>query len=234
MTKEPLPRLQHDSPPPQSVPRRTRYWRRVFSVSVVVCLLALVLCFYLFPWASIGTALVHKPVLEQADAVVLLGGGGLVRASHAARLIQEGWAPFVYVLLPEPALPDTPVEEIETYEPIFVQGVFDRHGIQEDRIEWCGSRFLSTYDEIMHLQRWSIQRDIRKVIVVSGWYQSGRAQWCVERILPEWKNRILISPAPYHELDTEQWWRHEDTIIHVQNEWLKHFYYRLQALTGQK
>ena len=62
----------------------------------------------------------------------------------------------------------------------------------------------------------------KKVILVTSWYHSSRAEWIFKKV-NSFGLEIISAP---NEIP-KNWWRHEESFLRVFNEYLKWIYYLL-------
>jgi uncharacterized SAM-binding protein YcdF (DUF218 family) len=175
---------------------------------------------YIPPAASTG----------QADAVVVLGGGGPERMHHGITLYKQGAAPELWYTgdMASPELPS------------FNQGRMGKQyaieqGVPAEDIVLLKS--TSTWEDAQAIAAMVEQRTIKRLLVVTSWYHSRRAL-CVVRHHLAGNNggsgnegggagsvELRFSPAPTSVYDADSWWKHEHGLVSVVNEIIKGGYY---------
>ncbi len=183
---------------------------------------------------SVGQNLVSQTELKPADVIVVLGGGETLRADHAARLFRENLAPRILVMVPQSLPEGTPYRDILSMERRLVDAVFGFHQIPTAVVEWTKRPVFSTYEETLLLKEWMTANTKQSAIVVTGYFQSSRAHWTLERSLVDTDIQIQVAPAPQPAIDAENWWTDVEGILDVQNEYIKYSYYRLRGLLGRE
>lgn len=228
-------RLIEDEPPLASPPRRKRRrwkWAALFVGAVLLCAGA----GYVFQGPilrALSYSLIHQPELNESAVIVVLGGGGPLRADKAAELYHDVWAPEIWVMLPESIPDDASYGDLILMESHLVRAVFEHRYVPQERIFWSGQVFHSTREEAVYLREWMRNQGIRSALVVCGEFQSKRAQWTLDRAFRNSGLRASVVPAPDDRFGPVDWWTHEEGIVFVQNEHLKTLYYRLNALVGR-
>ncbi|MBZ0254785.1 YdcF family protein [bacterium] len=206
------------------------FW--VFLSLVVLCAVA-----YLFRkpiLTSLGDALVYESELQPADVIIVLGGGGTLRAEQAAKLYHEGYAKKLLVLLPKTLPDDAPYRDLIDMERKLVEMVLAYRHVPQNQIDWAGRPVFSTYEETMLIREWMETHHAHSAIVVSGYFQSSRAQWVLDRAFQDTDIQVQVTPAPEPDISAENWWTDIDGILNVQNEYVKYAYYRLRGLLGRQ
>lgn len=248
--EETLPPIQAESPEPDAAsddpaalldpealwqpPRKRRVWLWLLVACLLIAAGGTLAYVYQEPLLrGLGNGLVHEPFLQRSDVIAILGGGGIDRAERGVELYHQGWAPRILVMLPQSTGSEEPYSDLVLMESMTIEALMDYHDVPQDAVNWSGQTFYSTYDEAVYLRAWMEENGYTDALVVSGWFQSARAHWSLQRLFPEERWQIETAPAPPFEYDVEQWWLHEDGLISVQNEYLKTGYYWLKALLGQ-
>ena len=54
----------------------------------------------------------------------------------------------------------------------------------------------------------------------------------MQRAIPERWINIMIAPASNDMYSATDWWKHEEGLIMVENEFLKNTYYRIKGVLG--
>lgn len=237
-TKSQPRRSAYRSPlPPFSTYTRDGGMRRGLKslAMLLIALVVLALALYLFRvplLQATGGALVHDPEPAQSDVIVVLGGGGLLRAEKAVELYRQGFAPEILVMLPLEVSDQTPYGDHIEMEARMIDALFRFYSIPQEDVNWLGRPVFSTYQEAVHLRDWMNEAGARSALVVAGYFQSSRAQWSLDRVFDDSDIRAQVIAAHEPEYDKSDWWRHLDGLLQVQNEYVKFLFYRLQALRG--
>lgn len=134
--------------------------------------------------------LVEGPV-RSADAIVLLGGDDGSRATRAAELFHQGYAPVIII---------TGDWEMRPEELVRL-GVPSAAILVEDKAQ-------STAENAEFTLRMMQQRGWSRALVVTSWWHTRRARWCLERygrdiewsVQPTWQTPEIAakwgSPTP--------------------------------------
>ena len=183
---------------------------------------------------AVGDALVYESDLQPADVIVVLGGGETLRAEQASKLYHEGYSQKLLVLLPKTLPDDAPYRDLIDMEQKLAVKVFNYWNVPQNHIDWAARPVFSTYEETLLIKEWMQKNQATSAIVVSGYFQSSRAQWVLDRAFEDTGFRIQVTPAPEPDLNVENWWSDIEGILNVQNEYIKYAYYRLRGLLGRQ
>ncbi|MDP8242840.1 MAG: YdcF family protein [Candidatus Hinthialibacter antarcticus] len=183
---------------------------------------------------TLGEAIVYETEIQPADVIIVLGGGNTFRAEQASKLYRENYAPRILVMLPQSISDGTPYRDLFLMEQRLVKAVFDYHNVPQRVIAWTERPVFSTYEETQIMKQWMQSNSAKSALVVSGYFQSSRAQWVFDRALVDTDIRVQVVPAPEPGLSAGNWWTDVDGILDVQNEYIKYAYYRLRGLLGRE
>lgn len=213
---------------------KSRLKTTIWVLLILVFLCAVTYLFRKPILTSLGDALVYESELQPADVIVVLGGGETFRAEQAAKLYHEGYSKKLLVLLPKSLPDDAPYGDLIDMERKLVEMVLAFRHVPQNQIDWAKRPVFSTYEETLLLREWMETHHAKSAIVVSGYFQSSRAQWVLDRAFANTDIRIHVTPAPEPDISAKNWWTDIDGILTVQNEYVKYAYYRLRGLLGRQ
>jgi len=202
--------------------------RRVFAGSLIGTLAAAVVFLYALRTPvlrSVGDFLVVRDNLAAADAIVVLNGDPNSRPFEAARLFRQGLASEVWIARSE----DSELSRAGVYPNTtdLAIAVLKKGGVPAGhvvQIETPGG-VTSTFDEARALHEYVMSRSIRKIIVVTSAFHTRRAHWALRKEFRGTNTVLLMWPVPNPKYGADNWWRYEDGVIGLQNEYLKLLYY---------
>ena len=217
---------------------KPRMWlKRIAIVTATVAALAAVvyaLRVPLFIWA--GSQIVHADRLDQADVIVILGGGSVGRAVTAADLYADGYAPTVVLTMPpqDPVIADLEQRGYAGQSPTEARvGFLLGLGVTADAVTVLSRVVSSTEAEATLIAEWVASRAIARVIVVTDTYHSARARLAFARALSALDIDLRVHPSPFGAFDPERWWRDRFMLREGLLELQKLFYYRLMYALGR-
>ena len=187
-----------------------------------------VIALSLVAWLA-AEALIVRSDMAHADAMVVLAGSStyLERTHRAAQLFHEGRAPRI--ILTNDNLESGWSAE-EDRNPLFVERATDelkRRGVPRERIEVVPGRVTSTYDEAVKVRQYTVDHDLRSILVVTSAYQSRRALWTLRRVFRGTDVLVGLEPvAPGEQAPVPAvWWGHRLGWELVPGEYVKMIYY---------
>jgi uncharacterized SAM-binding protein YcdF (DUF218 family) len=165
--------------------------------------------------------------LRPADLIYVLNGEVNSRPFRAADLYHRGYAPKVVVPRAE-ALPAELLGVLPTTTEVTV-AILRRLGVPEEAVvvlEW-GHGVTSTREEGQALRRYLETSGGHRVIVVTSTLHGRRARWILHRELAGARVEVMMARAPHIDFDRDRWWRSEEGLKYVFNEWVKLAFYHL-------
>jgi len=163
---------------------------------------------------ALGRGLVMTPCEGQADAIVVLGGGGPERVVHGIQLYRQGVAPRLWFT------GDRPVPEM----PDFTDGQLARDmaarvGIPVNDIGLLNTS--STWEDGQQIAVGVKQKGLCRIVIVTNWYHSRRALAVIRRHLAGQSVQVYYSPPPTSTCCPDKWWVRDESLVTVINEWIK-------------
>jgi len=83
----------------------------------------------------------------------------------------------------------------------------------------------STFDEAAAFRQYLEARPIRKIILVTSAFHTRRARWICNGAFSGLRVTLEVAAVPYRDFDQTNWWKHENGLIALNNEYVKLVYY---------
>jgi uncharacterized SAM-binding protein YcdF (DUF218 family) len=168
---------------------------------------------------SIAKLWVVTDNLDQADAIVVLGGGLDVRPAAAADLYKRGVAPRVAIGISE-----------------FDQGrdarlnreMLLQHGVPRIAIVDFGFQPHSTYGEARGIVEWAKASGAKSVVIPTDIFPTRRVRWIFKHELKPLGVRVTVQAVTPTWYSIDDWWQHKSGWTHFGSELIKFAYYRLR------
>lgn len=202
--------------------------RSITAIMAVIAAVALMYPMRIVILRDVGIFLVVRDQLSPSDIIFVLNGDPNTRPFEAARLWRAGFSPRVVIaraadsaLSRAGVVPNTTDLCISALEhsdvpPSYISQITSARGV------------TSTFDEARLLRDFVIENGIRRVIVVTSTFHTRRARWIISKELRGTPASLLMWPVGDPKYDEGNWWREEDGLIAVQNEYLKLLYYAVR------
>ena len=177
-----------------------------------------------------GRFLQHDDPLQNADAILMLGGARAERCLEAFELYTSGYAPVV-VLSPgrleqaELLLRDKGVRLPREVD--LQRDVLQQLGVPADRIIMLAVTVDNTAQEAEALHDLVRARGWRRVIVVTSKYHTRRTRFGFRREFAGSGTEIIVRSSRFDPSDPAHWWRARPDVRFVLEEWGKLIAYRL-------
>jgi uncharacterized SAM-binding protein YcdF (DUF218 family) len=198
---------------------------RKFLIITFSLILALILL-YTFRKRELrwlATSLIVEDSLQKADAIVVLSGGGYDRGNEAVKIMNAGYTHHVICTGGNPVI-ELKVFGIDTLESDMTAANLRRQSIPDSDITELRDG-TSTKEESDIIADYCLQHQIKKIIILSSKLHTHRVQTVFKTKLKKRGIEVVVRGAPNSRFDELQWWRDEDGLIAVNNEWIKRFYY---------
>lgn len=152
-----------------------------------------------------GGMLIDDDSPRASDAIIVLGDDNYAgdRATKAAELIKQGWAPRV-IASGRYLRPYANIAELEKHD------LLDR-GVPASAIVAYSHHNENTRDECTSVGMLLQYRGWKHVLIVTSNYHTRRADYICSRVLPAGTDMHVIA-APDSEYDPATWWQHRKSI----------------------
>ena len=157
--------------------------------------------------------------LQQADAIVVLGGGIDFRPAAAAELYRRGIASRVAV-----GISDTDRGQDGRRN----RDVLLEYGVPPSAIVGFAVRHHSTYGEARGILEWARASGAKSVIIPTDIFPTRRTRWIFNRELAPAGIRVSIRAVTPPTYGFDDWWRREAGWNNFKSELIKLAYYRLR------
>ena len=161
-----------------------------------------------------GAWLVVADRLEKSDAIVVLGGTMYERPLEAIELLNDGWAPRIYLFreiadwgeveLLKRGVPYTRSVDVQIDAMV-------RLGVPRDAIHVL-DQANSTAEESTHVLRLVTHEKYSRVIVVTSKQHTRRARLVMRRRLDGTGVDVIVRPSRYDLSPVDRWWSNRSTL----------------------
>ena len=198
--------------------------RKLLYLLLTVLLIGvLVYAFHTPILRSFATFLIREDSLQKADAIFILSGGGYDRGNEAAKLYDAGWAPVI-VCTGGNEMPMLCVFDIDTLESDMARCNLLQLGIPDSVIVMI-RQGTSTKEEFKIIMKYCAAHHLSRIMVVTSKLHTYRVNDVFRKPLKDAGVELVIRAAQNSRFDELQWWKSEEGLIAINNEWIKTFYY---------
>lgn len=204
--------------------RRLRRLLRTLAFSFGV--LALLFIFRGSILRGLGSFLVADDPIKHSDAIVVLGGNSYERGSAAVKLWEQGMTDHVLCTGGNVPVNFLAIDTL-IYEAHVTESMLIKRGIPSEHITaLTGS--TSTKEESAEVSEWCSNRKIDTLTVISSAMHLRRVRMVFEEAFAERDINVRFYPAAPKSYTVDAWWKSEEGLIMVNNEYVKYFYYLIK------
>jgi uncharacterized SAM-binding protein YcdF (DUF218 family) len=172
---------------------------------------------------SVPKLLICEDELEPADALIVLSGNSYDRGNQAAQLYQQGWAKTIICPGGNPAY-ELEIVGLHITEAEAAKMNLLRHGVPDSVIVPVRAG-TSTQEEAELVARYLANKGYQKVILLTSLYHTRRAKNTFRKHFLPHNIQLIVRGTPSSRFDIWNWWKSEEGLIAIQNEYLKNIYY---------
>ena len=208
-----------------------RICRTIITAGTFFLLLAaLVFAFRSQILTGVADYLIIDDRLQPADVIFLLNSEFDTRPFRAAELYKQGLAPVIVIARAENS---RAVElGLVPNDTVISVGVMEKLGVPPGKIvvlPFAGG-VTSTFDEAAVFRQYAEANRIQRIILVTSAFHTRRARWIFEKTLAGVPVTLEMAAVPYAGFDQTDWWKNEDGLIRLNNEYIKLFLYFFKYL----
>jgi uncharacterized SAM-binding protein YcdF (DUF218 family) len=173
-----------------------------------------------------GNFLIVEDNLKPCTYAFVLSGGPWDRGNEAARLFKEGMADTL-VCTGENIPHDFKALGLNLTESEITEKNLINQGIPQGNILLI-RQGTSTQEESEIILSFCKQKGVKQIIVISTDFHTRRISQVFKRKFRQENIEVLICAAPSSSYDARQWWKSENGLIALNNEYIKQLYYLIK------
>lgn len=204
----------------------TRSRKRRFTLLILVSLIVAIFCFRDEILVGTGSFLITESPLEKTDAIVVLGGNSYDRGLHGASLFHDQWAPMVICTGGNTPNMLTAVG-VDMKECDVTRFILSTQGVDPSSVTTLDSA-TSTFEEAQEIKSYVQRNNIRSLTIVSSEFHLRRVRMVFEKVFKDDEVKLIFSGAPSSNYEASEWWKSEQGLIMVNNEYVKLMYYLIK------
>ena len=205
-----------------------RFFKKTAIAAAGCCMLLLLLFLFRVPLLRfVGNQLIDEDEVEKTPAVFVLSGDAWDRGNEAIKLYKQGFAekiictgenvPRLFLIAGIP-YPESELTQLHLLA----------NGIPARDIELL-CKGTSTKEEADYILEYCKQRDIKKLAIISTRFHTRRIGNTFRKKFEEAGLELIICGAPSSAYDENEWWKSENGLIFVNNEYIKILYYWMKG-----
>jgi len=203
--------------------RRRRWGVRLTGVLVIAILMYI---FRVQLLQGAGSFLVDEDAPQSTEVLVVLGGNSLERATEALNWYRSG---RVKLIVCTGGNVPTALEAVgmPMFEAELTRRYLLEQGVDSARVIALTAS-TSTLEESQEVRAWATLHALPELTVLSSRFHTGRVRRVFEKTFAGTDTRVHVAGAPALGYDENEWWKSEEGLIMVNNEYIKSLYYLLK------
>lgn len=198
--------------------------RKLFLALLSIILLSTIIYLFRAPvLRSCATFLIEENTLTKADAMFVLSGGGYDRGNEAVKIFNAGYVDKI-ICTGGNAVTELCVMDIDTLESDMTAANLRQHSIPDSCIVLIRNG-TSTKEEAQIILDYCLKNSLKKIIVLSSKLHTRRVNSVLRAKFLSAGVELIVRGAPSSRFNEMEWWKEEDGLITVNNEWIKTIYY---------
>jgi len=205
-----------------------RFLKRTAILAAFICAaLALLFLFHASILRCIGNQLIDDDPIEKTQAVFILSGDAWDRGNEAIKLYKQGFAekiictgenvPRLFLIAGIP-YPESELTQLHLLS----------NGIPACAIELL-CKGTSTKEEADYILEYCRQQEIKNLTIISTKFHTRRIGNTFRKKFEDAGMQLLIHGAPSSAYNESEWWKSENGLIFVNNEYIKILYYWMKG-----
>lgn len=203
-------------------------FKKLFGATAILLVLLLVFFLLHVPiLRAFGNFLIKEDEMEKVPALFVLSGDAWDRGNEAVRLYKEGFAEKLICTgenVPRLFL----ITGIPYLESELTQFHMVANGVPAEKVELI-CKGTSTKEEADVILAYCQEHGIKKLAVVSTKFHTRRIRNTFRKKFEDAGMQLIIRGAPSSAYNETEWWKNEDGLIFVNNEYIKITYYWLKG-----
>jgi uncharacterized SAM-binding protein YcdF (DUF218 family) len=175
---------------------------------------------------SAGNFLISEDELMPTQVLVVLGGNSLERGTAAVQLYRAGIAERI-VCTGGNVPTALEAAGIPMFEAELSINFLLANGIDSSAVIPL-TQSTSTFEEANEVLNWAAAHGVDEVTVLSSRFHTRRVRKVFKKAFKESEIRVRVVGAPSLNYNENEWWKSEEGLIMVNNEYMKTLYYLMK------
>lgn len=200
--------------------------RRLKVLGVFVLLFLLLAVFHRSILSGMGKYLYSEDPKENTEAMIILGGASYERGLEGVNLYKEGLADQV-VCTGGNVPTILPAMDTTAFEAEITERFMERRGVPDSKVISLTAS-TSTMEESQEILAWCEENNVKSLTVVSSWFHLRRVRNVFESTFEGSEVQLRFRGALPPDYDAAVWWKSEQGLVTVFNEYVKLGYYTIK------
>jgi len=172
---------------------------------------------------SVGNYLICEDELSKSEAIFVLSGGTYDRGLQALKIYNDSISRKI--ICTGRNIPKDFMAMGLNYKESLITSVFLlRNGVKSEDLDILPFG-TSTKEEVDLIVEYCKKHKLKKVIIVSNKFHTRRIYRSVRKAFVDNDLQVIINGAPSSNYLESYWWKYENGLITVNNEYIKLLYY---------
>jgi len=202
--------------------------RKKLIISLLI-LLALIIVLFLFKnniLRGLGNFLICEDPLQKSTYTFVLSGGPWDRGNEAVKIFKAGFTDTL-VCTGENIPHDFKALGLEMFESEITEKNMLRHGVPQGNVILI-KKGTSTQEESDIILEFCKSRNSKQAIIISTDFHTRRVTQVFKKKFADSGIEVIVHAAPSSNYDAQNWWKDENGLIALNNEYIKQLYYLLK------
>ena len=196
-----------------------------FSLIILSLLLLVLLRVPLMSVA--GNYLISIDELQKSDVIFVLGGSSFDRGNAAAELYKAGYASKIVCLGENIPFVFKAIDKNYTEAKVSKINIVRNNNVKKRDVDLLEIG-TSTKEESEAIANYCAENKLKRVILISDKFHTRRIRRVFEPLLDELETELIIHGTGSTRYDEAEWWKKEEGLIMVNNEYVKLLYYEFK------
>jgi uncharacterized SAM-binding protein YcdF (DUF218 family) len=197
--------------------------RKWIILIVLLGVLVLLFLFRTLLLRSMGEFLIYEDNLKKTTYAFVLSGGPWDRGNEAVRIFKRDFADTL-VCTGENIPHDFKALGLNMLESEITEKNMLNQGVPKEQILLV-KKGTSTKEEADEILAFCESRNVKSIIVLSTDFHTRRIKQVFKKKFEKEGIEVVVRAAPSSKYDALNWWKSEDGLIALNNEYIKQLYY---------
>lgn len=172
---------------------------------------------------GVGNFLVSEDEINRVDAIFMLSGGPSERAQEAAAIYKRGHTPIV-ITTGSGERDALKIMGISMTDAELGKNALVQLGVPDSLVRTL-KQGTSTFEEAEQILGYAQQVGYTRIGIVTSKFHTRRTRWTFRKRFQGSGIDVFTVGAPPETYNLSRWWEYEESLIFVNNEYVKLLYY---------
>jgi uncharacterized SAM-binding protein YcdF (DUF218 family) len=194
---------------------------------VIVLIFALLFLMRVPIMSMMGRYLISEDALQKSDAIFVLGGSSFDRGNEATRLFGQGYATKIVCMGENVPSVFKAIDKDYTEAEVAKINIVRNNDVKKRDVVLLEIG-TSTKEESEAIAQYCEDEQLKRIIILSDKFHTRRIRGVFEPLFEEIETELIIHGTGSTQYDEAEWWKYEQGLLMVNNEYVKLIYYWLK------